>query len=144
MNRRNGRSVLPRLAWLLLVGAGLALPGGCGGGPKQNHLSGRVQFDGKPLPAGEIYFDPDLAKGNDGPQGFARIKDGQYDTRQSNTPAGSGAYVVRILGFDGKTPPGVDLPLGRPLFAEYKTATDIPDQKDGKLDFEVPAKAAAR
>jgi hypothetical protein len=92
------------------------------------------------VPAGEIYFDPDVSKGNDGPQGFARIKDGQYDTRQGGVAAGSGPHVVRIFGFDGKTPPGEDLPLGRRLFSEYKASADIPDQGDAKLDFEVPAR----
>jgi hypothetical protein len=134
--------VRPRLKWLLLVGIAFLLDG-CERGPKRHHVSGQVLWDGKAVPAGEIYFDPDSTKKNDGPQGFARIKDGRYDTRDGGVPASSGPQVVRILGFDGKTPPGEDLPLGRRLFAEYQTTADIPDRGDATLDFKVPAKGQA-
>lgn len=124
----------------LLLAAGLALLAGCDRGPKRYHLSGQVLYDGKPVPAGEIFFDPDGKKKHDGPQGFARIKDGRYDTRDGGKPAGSGPYVARILGGDGVIPPGADLPLGRPLFPEYTKSVDIPAEEDAKLNFDVPVK----
>ena len=126
----------------LLVGALVVLAGGCDHGPKRHPVSGQVLYDGKPIPFGEIYFDPDVAKGNDGPQGFARIQDGQYDTREGGSPAAPGPQLVRILGFNGK--PGPELPLGRPLFPEYTTSADIPVQGNATLDFSVPARGRVR
>jgi hypothetical protein len=132
-----------RQRWLPWLTAGLVLLGvGCDRGPKRYPVSGRVLYDGKPIPFGEIYFDPDVSKGNDGPQGFSRIIDSQYDTRQGGLAAASGPHVVRILGFDGK--PGPELPLGRPLFSEYTTSANIPDQGDATLDFAVPARGRTR
>lgn len=130
-----------RRAWLRMLGAGLLmLTAACDRGPKRYHVSGQVYYDGKPVPAGEIYFDPDVTKGHDGTQGFARIKDGQYDTRVASKGVAPGPHIVRILGFDGKVPPGEDLPFGKPLFTEYKTTADIGDQGDATLDFKVPGR----
>lgn len=144
MTRGRAPAAQRRPAWLLL-GAGLVLlAAGCARGPKRHHVSGQVLYDNQPVPAGEIYFDPDVAKGHDGPQGFARIKDGRYDTRESGKALAAGPHVVRILGFDGKTPPGQDLPLGRPLFAEYRTTADVPDSEGAALDFRVPAGGRGR
>jgi hypothetical protein len=133
MNGRVGRLVLAGL-----LAAALAVLAGCDSGPKKYHVSGQVLFDGKPVPAGEIYFDPDVSRGHDGPQGFARIKDGKYDTRETGLPVTAGPHRVRILGFDGKA--GPELPLGRRLFPEYKTPVEVPEQADAPLDFNVPAR----
>jgi hypothetical protein len=100
-------------------------------------VSGQVLFNGKPVPTGEIYFDPDVKKGHDGPQGFARIIDGRYDTRAKGVPLTAGPHVVRIFGFDGQARPNEELPFGARLFAEYTTAADVP-AGGGTLDFEVP------
>lgn len=130
-----------RRAWLLILVAGfLILIVSCDRGPKRYHISGQVLFDDKPLPAGEIYFDPDFTKGHDGTQAFSRIKDGQFDTRVASKGVAPGPHIVRILGFDGKVPPGEDLPFGKPLFAEYKTTADIADQGDVTLHFKVPGR----
>ncbi len=124
--------ILP--VWLA-VGTGFALPG-CGGGPRLYHVSGQVSYGGKPLPAGVIWFDPDIAKGNDGPQGYAMIKEGQFNTE---APGGKGVvggpHIVRIEGFDGQ--PGEELPLGRPLFTDFQKALDLP-KAPTTLNFEVP------
>jgi hypothetical protein len=143
VNDRNDFAALRRLGGLLLLGAGLALPAGCDGGPKRYHVSGQVLHDGKPVPAGEIFFDPDPAKGNDGPQGFARIKDGRYDSRDGGTAAGPGPQVVRILGFDGNARPDADQPFGKALFPEYRTSADVPKQ-DATFNFQIPARVPAR
>lgn len=118
----------------------LFLVSGCGRGPAKVHLSGAIVYDGKPVPAGEIFFDPDFTKKHDGPQGFARIKDGRYDTREFNKPVAPGPHVVRILGFDGKLAP--EAPFGTALFPEYQTPAGVPNKADVKLDFEVARKAA--
>jgi hypothetical protein len=101
-----------------------------------------VTFNGRPVPIGELYFDPDPRKGLDGPQGFARIVDGRFDTRKGGRAPGPGPHIVRILGFDGKPQPDRELIYGPPLFPEYSTTADVPTA-DGVLDFEVP-KGTAR
>jgi hypothetical protein len=116
--------------WLVL---GLA---GCGeSGPKVYHLSGRVTLAGQPVPVGQIFFDPDLATGNDGPAGFAFIKNGEYDTRLDGRAHVGGAHQVRIQAFDGK--PGAELPMGKMMVPEFTTAADLP-KENGKQDFNVP------
>ena len=131
----------------LLRGAGLpalalvAVPFAAGcfkGGPPEYHLSGSVTFQGKPVPAGQLFFDPDYARGNDGPAGFAYIKDGRYDTRAGGKGVVGGPHTVRIHGADGK--PDAELPVGRPLFREYAAKAALPRQ-DGTHDFDVPASA---
>jgi hypothetical protein len=134
--------VSAHLDWLLL-GIAAVLSAGCDSGPKRIHLSGQIAFNGKPVPAGEIYFDPDAKKGKDGPQGFARIRDGRYDTRETHKALTAGPHVVRIFGFDGQARPSEELPFGKPLFVEHTTAADVPDG-GGTLDFQVPVRGLAR
>jgi hypothetical protein len=108
---------------------------GCGDdGPRRYDVSGTVAYNGQPLPAGQIFFDPDAAKGHDGPQGYALIKDGRYNTAETDQGPIGGPHIVRIEGYDGK--PGEELPLGRPLFNDFQQSVDLP-QEDTKLDFVV-------
>ena len=110
---------------------------GCGGsGPRGVDVSGTVTFNGKPVPQGVIYFDPDTAADNDGVQGFARIRDGAYDTRETGKGIGGGAYRVRITGAtaEGDGP-------AKALFGEYSVSVDFPSETTTR-DFEVPASAA--
>lgn len=111
---------------------------GCNRGPTRYEVSGTVTYQNKPLPAGVIFFTPDIRRGNDGPQGYAIIKEGHYATTD---PGGKGmlggAYTVRIEGFDGK--PGNELPLGKPLFTDYQTDVDFP-KGETTQDFDVPVR----
>ena len=75
---------------------------GCGSGERLHPVSGTATFDGKPIPAGIIYFDPDPTKGGKGTQGFASIKDGKYSTGVEGQGVRGGAYIIRITGYDGK------------------------------------------
>ena len=127
---------LIRFAGTMLVIA-MPLLAGCGGsGPRAVNVSGTVTFNGQPVPQGKIYFDPDTAAGNDGVQGFARIQEGAYDTRDTGKGIGGGAYRVRIIGATaGENGPA------KPLFGEYTVAVDFP-QETTTHDFEVPASAA--
>jgi hypothetical protein len=114
---------------------------GCGGspGPQTYHVSGKVTFDGKPLPFGTIVFEPD--KGNAGPQGFAEIRDGDFDTRRSNGQGVvSGKVVASLTGFE-KAPsgPGSDEPIPA-LFEQYVVPFEMP-RKSLVRDFEVPKDA---
>jgi len=122
----------PQLVFLLALCAA-----GCDRGPALYHVSGSVTYDDKPLPAGQIFFDPDVSKGNDGPQGFAHIKAGEFDTAEGGRGVRGGPYVIRIQGFDGK--PGNELPLGKPLFTNFRESRDLPKEKS-EQNFDVLAK----
>jgi hypothetical protein len=126
-----------RARGVLLLAVGLGLLVGCGG-QKRCHVAGQVLHGGKPVPVGEIYFTPDASKANTRSQGFARIRDGRFDTRDGGLPVQPGSYVVRILGFDGQALPEQDLPFGKQLFPPHQTVAEVPT-RDTTLDFEVPA-----
>jgi hypothetical protein len=104
-------------------------------------LWGTVTFKGRPVPAGLITINPDLSKGNDGPQGMAEIRDGHYDTRLLDKGAPSGAVILMIDGFDG-VPQG-EATSGAPLFLGYRLSMDIPKESTDK-NIEVPDSAAAK
>lgn len=133
--------VLPALACLALLGCG---------GEKLYRVSGKIRFNGNPVPSGKIYFMPDGSKGNTGPTGYADIKNGEYDT---SAPGGQdappGPVIVAIEGLDPSAPP--DKPKKgeevseestmKVLFPRYETTDEIPTSAYTK-DYEVPAEAA--
>ena len=91
-----------KLLAILMFLAGCALLG-CGNSnePKRNRVSGKVTFDGTPVVFGDVLITPDGAKKNSGAQGFANIRDGQYDTSASGGKGyGGGPAVLRVIGFD--------------------------------------------
>lgn len=102
-------------------------------------VQGTVTFKGQPVPAGRVYFNPDFSKGNDGPQGFADIKDGQFDTRQGGQGHCGGPMVIRIEGFDGKSSDPKS--VGKPLFVAFEIKRDLPRKTSTQI-LEVPASAA--
>lgn len=107
---------------------------GCGG-EKIYNLSGTITYQGKPVPAGHIVFEPDATAGNKGQAAFAKIKDGHYDTRiLDGRGTIGGPHLVLIHGRDGI--PRGELLNGLPLFRDYSTKVDLP-KADGKQDFEV-------
>lgn len=124
---------------IVILVAFLAL-NGCGkkaDGPTRYDLSGSVTFQGQPVPVGSIVFEPDTSKGNSGPGGSARIKDGKYDTSQEGGKGTvGGPHLIRITGMDGK--PGDEYsPEGSALFPEYSTTIDLPKETTTH-DFDVP------
>ena len=124
-------------ACLLFAVACLAFIG-CSNRPRRYPVSGTVTYAGQPLPAGVIFFDPDVTKQNKGPQGYALIKDGRYDTAASGGKGVvGGPYLVRIDGFDGK--PGRELPMGNALFTHFQQLINLPEAASTQ-DFDVPAK----
>lgn len=127
------------MARLSLLAFLLAL--GCSGGPKSHHVKGIVKYNGEPVKRGIIRFEPDSRTGTDGPEGFAYITDGQYDTRLDNGRAitTGGGYIVRIDGFDGK--PGAELPMGKPVFTNHSETRNF-DAADQEQNFDVPKKKA--
>ena len=114
----------------------LALVAGCGGEDRLYDVSGTANYDGQPIPAGIIYFDPDDAAG--GTQGFANIKDGKFTTAVDGKGVRGGKYTVRVSGYDGK--PANEAPLGQPLWTpEYEFKKELPKQ-NSELTIEVPKK----
>lgn len=116
---------------------GLACLNGCGGadGPPRFQVSGSVTHAGQPVPAGSIMFQPDGSKGNKGPAGFAKIKDGKYDTKIDGEGAIGGPHLVVITALNGVANP--DSPDGVPLCPDFNTAVDLPKEKTTK-DFDIP------
>lgn len=128
--------------WLCagLLAAVLAGAAGCGSdGPRTYRLSGKVTFDGSPVPLGRIYFDPDLSRENRGPSGYADIVDGQYDTSTTGKGMVGGPMIVRIQGNrrEGADSSG----FGPPLFKEHTVRVELPREASTR-DFDVPASAA--
>jgi hypothetical protein len=111
-------------------------PAGCSNGIHLYPVKGTVTFKGKPIPAGVVWFDPDVMTSSTAPQGYAYIKNGEFDSSANGRGVAGGTYVVRVEGFDGQ--PGNELPLGKPLFAKYEQKTDFPKAKS-ELALEVPA-----
>ncbi|QDU29093.1 hypothetical protein ETAA8_42000 [Anatilimnocola aggregata] len=122
------------LVALSLIGL---LTAGCEKVVKRYEVSGKITYQGQPIPAGIIYFDPDIAAGGKGLQGFAVIKDGTYDTRVEGGlgPVG-GKYVLRIHGNNGIPEP--ELVMGRPLFGEITIPKELPAADTQLEDIDVP------
>lgn len=108
---------------------------GCGeSGPARYEVRGRVTYGGKPVPAGQVVFEPDSEKGNTGPPAYARIQNGQYRTEPGKGAVG-GPHVVRIIGATGQPTP--EMPQGQMLFPEYRLKVDLP-RSHAVQNFEVP------
>lgn len=103
-------------------------------------VHGTVEYQGRPVPLGRIVFEPDLGRGNRGPQGFAPIEDGRFDTdHRFCKGATGGPTIVRIDGFE--TAPSTDgdaTTAGRRLFETYETRIDLP-LTSNRQEFTVPA-----
>jgi hypothetical protein len=115
----------------LMLAAGCSKPPP---GPARFPVSGKITFDGQPVPRGTIAFEPDTRAGNSGPGGYGTIMDGRFTTHP-RMGAVSGAQFVRIAGFDGQAT--AELIDGKPLFPEHTTTVDLP-AKAATIDFEVP------
>lgn len=127
------------LSRLMLSLAMFTFCSGCGGSSSSVDLasiSGKVSFKGQPVPYGLIYFEPDITRGNHGPQGFAEIIDGKYHTDNDGMGVVTGPLLVRISGFaKGATSAGT-LP-SNPLFSQYQTQVELLEETK-TLDFDVP------
>jgi hypothetical protein len=116
--------------------AGAILVVGCGPKEKLYDVSGTITFEGKAIPKGLIFFDPDTSKGTPGTQGFANIENGRYDTSVRGKGKGiqGGSYTIRISGFDGKEAP--EAPFGQYLFPEHQLTKELPPQNQ-TFDYDV-------
>jgi hypothetical protein len=102
-------------------------------------VSGTVTFNGQPVAKGLIFFDPL----DGGPQGFANIENGRYDTATAGQGKGirGGKYSIRINGFDGKV--GPEAPFGAAVFPEHTFSKELPAQTQ-TFDYEVPGGKKAK
>ena len=125
-----------RAVALVACWSAVLLAGGCSSDaePKSYRVSGEAKYDGKAIPYGEVLFTPDGAAGNSGPQGFAIIKEGKYDTGTiEGKGIAGGPTVIRVTGLEKQG--------GKWLFDhEYKAD---PPRADGTFNVEVPAGAKA-
>ena len=125
-----------KLAPVLVVLVGV-LNGCRDSGAGRFEVSGAVTYKGKPVPAGQVIFEPDPAKGNTGPQGYARMKDGKFKTLSKQGSVG-GPVIVTIVCCDGVVV-SEEMPFGSLLFAPpYKVHTELP-YEDSTQDFIVPS-----
>ncbi|WP_425617130.1 hypothetical protein NA78x_000800 [Anatilimnocola sp. NA78] len=115
---------------------------GCGG-DKVAHVSGKVTFNGKPVPAGKVIIKPDSAKGNSGATGFADIKDGAYDTKVAGGKgAPPGPVVFTVEGIDPVPPPNASPDVTTTVLFPYYEMTAEVAAAGGVHDIDVPAEAA--
>ncbi|PQO43958.1 hypothetical protein [Blastopirellula marina] len=122
------------LALLALTVATLGC-GPAGNDPRSFHVHGLVTFEGEPVPRGGISFEPNGAKGNSGPQGYAEIIDGKFDTQRSGRGTTGGAQVVTVSGYDGVATG--DNPDGSPIFIAWQQEVEFTDAKSAEMNFDV-------
>ena len=119
-----------------LVLAGTVVLAGCGSQEPLYDIAGTITFEGRPVPKGLIFFDPDPSTGTPGKQGFATIEDGRFNTAIPGNGSGirGGTYVIRISGFDGKE--GPEAPFGQFLFPEHTLTRELP-ARNQTFDYDV-------
>ncbi len=115
---------------------------GCG--DAGNRVTGSVTFDGRPVPAGKVYFKPDGEAGNTGATGYADIVDGRYDTAAEGARnVGTGAMIISVEGNEPQGAAGgedADV-TSKVLFLGYEIRQEIASG-DVTLDIAVPADAS--
>ncbi|HEY1189862.1 MAG TPA: hypothetical protein VGE74_19590 [Gemmata sp.] len=116
-------------AFGLLMFAAVLGCGGDGSGPKRFRVSGNVTHDGKPIAFGDVVITPDAAKKNSGPQGFANIRGGKFDTAAPGGKGyGGGPAIVRVTGFEKE---------GGKRVCEQEFPVELP-AGDATKDLDVP------
>lgn len=101
MTRPRRSAAVDALALVALLVAALAITG-CSRRPRvaRYEVSGTAHYSGKPVPAGEVVFEPDSQAGNVGPQGRAEIVAGRFRT-WPDQGAVAGPVIVRVSAHDG-------------------------------------------
>ncbi|UUO09183.1 hypothetical protein M4951_12900 [Blastopirellula sp. J2-11] len=102
-------------------------------------VNGHVSYKGKPVPSGEVSFEPDTAKGEHGQASLGRITNGKYEipAEYGVRPA---AYIARVTGYTSLSQDETAEPTGGPvreLFPVYITETVFPE-KNSTFDIAVP------
>jgi hypothetical protein len=133
--------------WRVIVGvvaiALLAVVSGCGSdGPRREIVTGRVTYQGTPVPRGKVIFEP--AHGSSGPLGTATIVDGSFQTERGRGPA-AGPLLVRVEFWLKSSNPPVPAPpmpdtgsrKSDTWHTAYRTSVDIP-LGGGECTIDIP------
>ncbi|QDS85991.1 hypothetical protein EC9_01490 [Rosistilla ulvae] len=131
---------------VLTLSLGLLLVTGCGDGtdPNRRTISGRVTFQGKPVPQGEIRFAPVAA----GSASAARITDGNFEiSHRGGVMVGeSTVSIVATSQASSATQEeldsGVDLGAAMTIPSKYNTQTELrveiePGEGTQAIDFDL-------
>jgi hypothetical protein len=118
------------LTVILVIGNVLFITG-CGG-TKTYPLTGKVTFDGKPIPRGTVTFLPKTNQTNTGSYSMAIVKDGNFKIEKGKLGLIEGTYAVIVTGMDGIAEEFH--PEGLPLFADYRTEFVF---NEGMLQFDI-------
>lgn len=124
-------SKLPILAVMLAV-LGVTCSG-CGNDSGRADVSGRVTFQGEPVPVGTIEYRPNSEKGTGGPQTLLVIRDGYYESKGKGPVFGH--HIVKVSGYTGVEIPFV--PEGERLFPVHKEEVEITEDSY-KIDYDFP------
>jgi len=123
----------------------VCLLAGCGGeGPTTYQLSGKVTYNGQPVPVGTVMLSPNVSRGNSGPGAATGIKDGSFVTESGKGHVG-GEYLIQVTGFDGVPVQGGEGgmdPMGKELFPPYDMAVELP-KANHEIEIAVPAGGGA-
>jgi len=123
---------------ILLFSTLLMLVLGCDSTPRPAQISGSVTFKGKPIPAGNLTFTPDVETSG-GKLKMLTVKDGRFDSSKEQDPGlPPGKYKVTIAGYDG-----VQIRMfyqGKQIFNAVSEDFVVPDGTTTK-DFSVPDSA---
>ena len=127
-----------------VTAAAAILLAGCGkSGPVRYRVQGTVTYDGRPVTYGRVVFDPDVTKENTGPQGYAAIENGRFDTAENGGQGTSGGpMMVTLHGFE-PAGDGLDATATRQLFSDLVEYRDLP-KSDTEVHFEIPASVKKR
>lgn len=128
---------MPRHAALLLLAIATMLAGCRPAGPARFQITGKVAFDGRPVPSGLIRFEADATQGNSGPVGYASIKDGRYTTAEQGSKGALKGPLVAIMTGGPAPSPQVEFP--EMWFTDY-TAKIVLEPTGGAttFDFDIP------
>ena len=128
-----------RCSLLIAVALGITVViVGCGkSGPEKYNISGTVTYQGKPVPAGQILFQPDVSQGNKGPSCVVGIKNGHYDASGSGKGHIGGPHILVISGGADQNNLPPEERGGGVAFREVKVKLDLPKSKSVQ-DIEVP------
>jgi hypothetical protein len=108
---------------------------GCSDQSGRSLVEGRVTWEGKPVPAGSVAFEPDPDRGGKGPAGVALIRNGRFRT-EAKFGAVAGPHIARFWFFDGQGGDALS-PSGRMICPEFTEPVDLPG-KAVTIDFDFP------
>jgi hypothetical protein len=109
---------------------------GCGGGPVgaegTYELSGTIEYEGNPIPAGTIMFVPAGGQPKNAAVGIAEITDGHYKTAPGRGVFG-GSYTLRLTAHDDNPVP---VPDADPSEGPTEQPTPLfPPESEMKVDL---------